>query len=184
MNRNNFLVHIALAIVLILVAAFAGQLRRWQKEYKSRVRIIPMEEKIRQATSAAETVTVEGRVANTPEVLVKFKSGVTDRTISEITNRLNDQVEDSIESVAGLKAIDDLDDADAYQTAATYSRMPEVEYAEPNSVLTTFRPILFYQVTHDSQISGLCQMRVSVEGKQGLTSARRQRGQLQRATTT
>jgi len=132
MNRNNFLVHVALAIVLILVAAFAGQLRRWQKQYKSRVRIIPMEEKIRQATSAAETVTVEGRFANTPEVLVKFKSGVTDRTISDITNRLHDQVEDSIESVAGLKAIDDLDDADAYQTAATYSRMPEVEYAEPN----------------------------------------------------
>ena len=35
MNRNNFLIHLALAIVLILIAAFAGQLNRWRKEWKT-----------------------------------------------------------------------------------------------------------------------------------------------------
>ncbi len=37
MNRNNFLIHLALAIVLILIAAFAGQLNRWRKEWKPRI---------------------------------------------------------------------------------------------------------------------------------------------------
>ena len=41
MNRNNIFIHIALAIVLILVAAFAGQLSRWRKQWKSHVRIVP-----------------------------------------------------------------------------------------------------------------------------------------------
>jgi len=132
MNRNNFLVHVALAVVLILVAAFAGQLRRWQKQYKSRVRIIPMEQKVREAKTAEEIATLEARNGSAPEVLVKFKSGVTKATIDEITSRLHDQVEDSIECDPGLTAIDDLDDADPVQTAATYSRLPEVEYAEPN----------------------------------------------------
>ena len=31
MNRNNFFIHLALALVLVLVAAFAGQLSRWRK---------------------------------------------------------------------------------------------------------------------------------------------------------
>ena len=132
MNRNNFLVHVALALVLVLVAGFAGQLRRWQKQYKTRVRIIPMEEKVREARTAAEVAELDARGEGAPEVLVKFKSGVPKQTITEITTRLHDRVEDSIESVAGLMAIDDLDNADPVQTAATYSRMPEVEYAEPN----------------------------------------------------
>ena len=34
MNRNNFFIHLALALVLILVAAFAGQLSRWRKQWK------------------------------------------------------------------------------------------------------------------------------------------------------
>ncbi|HEX7294738.1 MAG TPA: hypothetical protein VF251_03225, partial [Pyrinomonadaceae bacterium] len=61
MNRNNFLIHIALAIVLILVAAFAGQLRRWQQEYKHRMRIIPAEEKTHTAVTTAELGDVETR---------------------------------------------------------------------------------------------------------------------------
>ena len=40
MNRNNIFIHIALALVLILVAAFAGQLNRWRKQWKSQVRIV------------------------------------------------------------------------------------------------------------------------------------------------
>ena len=136
MNRNNFLIHAALAVVLILVAAFAGQLRRWQKQYKTRIRIIPAEEKVRQARTTAEVAAIESGALTVPEVLVKFKNNVSERTIRDITTRLNDRVEDSIESVAGLTAIDDLDDANALQTAATYLALPEVEYAEPNFEVT------------------------------------------------
>jgi thermitase len=132
MNRNNFLIHIALAVVLVLVAAFAGQLRRWQKEYKTRVRIIPAEEKTRSAATTAELGEIEARTLTAPEVLVKFKPGVSESAIREITAKFNDRVEDSIESVRGLEAIDDLDNADAVQTAAAYLALPEVEYAEPN----------------------------------------------------
>jgi thermitase len=136
MNRNNFLIHAALAVVLILVAAFAGQLRKWQKEYKARVRIIPAEEKVRRAQTTAEIANSESSARTIPEVLVKFKSGVSERTIRDLTASLNDRVEDSIESVAGLTAIDDLDDADALQTSAKYLAFPEVEYAEPNFEIT------------------------------------------------
>ena len=132
MNRNNFLIHIALAVVLIMVAAFAGQLRRWQKEYRTRVRIIPAEEKMRRAVTTAEVGEIEARTLTIPEVLVKFKPGVSESTIRGITAKFNDRVEDSIESVRGLEAIDDLDNADAVQTAAAYRALPEVEYAEPN----------------------------------------------------
>jgi thermitase len=132
MNRNNFLVHVALAMVLILVAAFAGQLRKWQKEYKARVRIIPAEEKSRTAATTQEIATHESRSIAVPEVLVKFRSGVSEGTIRELTLRRNDTVEDVIESVQGLRAIDDLDDASAIQTVAEYAALPEVEYAEPN----------------------------------------------------
>ena len=96
MNRNNFLIHVALAIVLILVAAFAGQLRRWQKEYKHRVRIIPAEEKTRRAVTTAEVGEVDARTLAIPEVLVKFKPGVSEGTIRNITAKFNDRVEDSI----------------------------------------------------------------------------------------
>ena len=50
MNRNNFVIHVALAIVLILVAAFFGQLNRWRKQWKNEMRIVPVEEKTRPQT--------------------------------------------------------------------------------------------------------------------------------------
>ena len=132
MNRNNVLIHIALAVVLILVAAFAGQLRRWQKEYKTRIRIMPAEEKTRSAATTADVATIEAHALARPEVLVRFKPGIGVGTIQDITEKFNDRVEDSIESVSGLYAIDDLDDANAVQTVASYLALPEVEYAEPN----------------------------------------------------
>ena len=130
MNRNNIFIHIALALVLILVAAFAGQLSRWRKQLKTNVRIVPAEKK--QPTSAEEIALSETRSFGRPEVLVKFKSGVSRSTIESLTSRFNDRIEDSIENVAGLESIDDLDNADASTVAAQYRAMPEVEYAEPN----------------------------------------------------
>jgi subtilisin family serine protease len=131
MNRNNIFIHIALALVLILVAAFAGQLSRWRKQLKANVQIVPAAEK-KQPTSAEEIALSETRSFGRPEVLVRFKSGVSRSAIESLTSRFNDRVEDSIENVAGLESIDDLDNADASTVAAQYRALPEVEYAEPN----------------------------------------------------
>jgi subtilisin family serine protease len=130
MNRNNFLIHLALAIVLILIAAFAGQLNRWRKEWKGRVGIIPAAEK--KHVSTAEGIALAESRPGRPEVLVKFKPGVSLEAIDALTARFNDRVEDRIENAPRWEAIDDLDNADAYQTVAQYLALPEVEYAEPN----------------------------------------------------
>jgi subtilisin family serine protease len=130
MNRNNFFIHLALALVLILVAAFAGQLSRWRKQWKP-PRIVPAAEK-KQPTSTDEIALSETRSFGSPEVLVKFKSGVSDEAIEALTARMHDRVEDKIENADGVEAIDDLDNADPASVVAEYSKLPEVEYAEPN----------------------------------------------------
>ena len=131
MNRNNFVIHLALAIVLILVAAFAGQLNKWRKHWKSQMRIVPAEEKKRGSSTPREIALTETR-SGRPEVLVKFKSGVSEETIDELMSRMNDQVEDRIENAPGWQAIDDLDNADVNAIIATYQTLPEVEYVEEN----------------------------------------------------
>ena len=130
MNRNNFLPHVALALVLILVAAFAGQLRKWQMQMKHRVRIFPAAEKRRAPINNIDAAPFEARANEAPEVMVKFKPGVSEAAIQRITEGLHDRVEDEIEAVPGLDAIDDLDDASAESVAAQYRALPEVEYAE------------------------------------------------------
>jgi subtilisin family serine protease len=148
MHRNNFLPHVALALVLILVAAFAGQLRRWQKEWKAKVHIMPATEKIRTVTNSEEAVRSEPAYVGEAEVLVKFKPGVSAETINKLVLGLHDRVEDQIEAVPGLDAIDDLDDKNVEEVAATYRGLPEVEYAEPNyeinldGVDTALNPVL------------------------------------------
>ncbi len=130
MNRTNFIPHIALALVLVLVAALAGQVRKWQTQWKQRVRILPAAEKHREP-DGTEALADGIRDSTRPEVLVKFKPGVTQQAIQSITSGLNDRVEDVIEAVPGLQAIDDIDDLDAFVVAEEYRRLPEVEYAEP-----------------------------------------------------
>jgi thermitase len=130
MNRNNFLPHVALALVLVLVAAFAGQLRRWQKQWKREVRLMPAAEKHHEPINNIDSTVYEPRAASAPEIMVKFKPGVSAARIAEITSGLHDQVEDQIEAVPGLDAIDDLDDANTEQVATQYRALPEVEYAE------------------------------------------------------
>jgi subtilisin family serine protease len=131
MNRNNFFIHLALAIVLILVAAFAGQLSRWRKEWGSHLGPVPASDKKKPAT-AEEIALSETRSFGRPEVLVKFKSGVSQEAIERLTATLHDRVEDRIENVDGLEAIDDLDNEDAATVAGEYQKLAEVEYAEPN----------------------------------------------------
>ena len=130
MNRNNFFIHLALALVLILVAAFAGQLSRWRKQWKSHIVIVPSEKK--KAATSEEIALTETLTLGRPEVLVKFKAGVSQQAIEQLTARLHDRVEDRIENVNGLEAIDDLDNADAATIVSEYQQLAEVEYAEPN----------------------------------------------------
>lgn len=130
MNRNNIFIHLALAIVLILVAAFAGQLNRWRKQWKGHVGVVPTAEK-KQPASTEDIALSESRPGR-PEILVKFKPGVSLETIQRLTAQFHDSVEDRIESVPGLDAIDDLDNADPATLVSQYSKLPEVEYAEPN----------------------------------------------------
>jgi subtilisin family serine protease len=169
MNRNNFLIHLALAVVLILVAAFAGQLNRWRKQWRHRVFVMPVAEKKR-ASTAEEIALAEGRPARA-ELLVKFKSNVSFATIDEITSRLHDRIEDRIESDPGLEAIDDLDDADVAQTVAQYSAMPEVEYAEPNyeiSLDTVDAPPFVPVLPHDPRFTD--QWALANSGQRGGTA--------------
>jgi len=129
MNRNNIFIHLALALVLIFVAAFAGQLSRWRKQWKPH--IIPATEKKR-PTTTDEIALSETRSFGSPEVLVKFKSGVSQETIEQVTARFHDRIEDRIENAEGWEAIDDLDNADAATVVNEYLQLAEVEYAEPN----------------------------------------------------
>src|SRR5689334_7077142 len=115
MNRNNFLIHLALAVVLILIAAFAGQLNRWRKEWRTHIHVMPMADKKRVRT-AEEIALAEARPGH-PELLVKFRSGVSAETIDEIATRFHDRVEDRIENDPGLEAIDDLDNNDPTELA-------------------------------------------------------------------
>jgi len=165
MNRNNIFIHLALALVLILVAAFAGQLNRWRHRWKS-FGPVPATEKKR-ATTTEEIALSETPNFSRPEVLVRFKSGVSQETIERLTAQLHDRVEDRIESVPGLEAIDDLDNADAATVVNEYSQLPEVEYAEPNydieldEVEAPLVPVL----PHDPQFSD--QWALSNSGQRG-----------------
>jgi thermitase len=131
MNRNNFLPHVALALVIILIAAFAGQVRKWQKEWPHHHR--------RGAILRADpyltpdrTTSDQRRVVKGAEVLVRFRTGVSDEEIQRITRGLHDRVEDQIESVSGLEVIEDEDGRDAVDVAKEYRALKDVVYAEPN----------------------------------------------------
>ncbi|HEX8290544.1 MAG TPA: S8 family serine peptidase [Pyrinomonadaceae bacterium] len=132
MNRRNYTLHLALAGALVVLAAAAGRVERWEGRRAG----VPRREVAVTAVApaagrpAVEVGEAEGR--DDAEVLVRFKPGVSEERMEEIAASLNDQVEDEIESVQGLAAINDLDDAEAETVAAEYAALPEVEYAEPN----------------------------------------------------
>ena len=134
MSRNKYIFYIASLLVIVLVVAFASQVRKLQKQLPSSVRIIPSESKSR--SDLAQTVVEENVAATRPELLVKFRAGISVADINRITSRFNDQVQDEIEAVPGLTAIDDRDDADVAQVADQYRVLAEVEYAEPNYEIT------------------------------------------------
>ena len=131
MNRQNFFGHLALALTLILLAAFAGQIRRWERWEQNTTR----EESASSFSkdSSDEESDEASEEANTAEVIVHFKPGTSVETIESIAAQHHDVVEDEIESVNGLAVIEDEDGLDAETVAAQYRAMTDVvDYAEPN----------------------------------------------------
>jgi subtilisin family serine protease len=132
MSRNKYILYIALVLGIILVVAFGVQVKKLQQQVRSAVHIVPAEPKSRGGVdqNGLETSTANSRPR--PNVLVEFRAGTSTDTITQITARFNDQVQDEIEAVPGLTTIHDPDNTDAVVLAAQYQALPEVEYAEPN----------------------------------------------------
>ncbi len=132
MSRSKYILYLALALLVVLAAAFGIQIRRLQRQVRSTVRLIPSETKSRDDVAQNQFDREAAINSARPEVMVKFRVGISADAIAQITSRFNDRVQDEIEAVPGLIAIDDPDNADAAAIAAQYQVLPEVEYAEPN----------------------------------------------------
>lgn len=129
MNRSNIWVHIVIAIVLIGMAAVAGQIGNWvsQKSHNDFSRATNNKSQTKPLTIQRSSNDREA------EVLVRFKPNVSLSEINRIAGSNNDRIEDEIETVRGLVAIDDLDNASPEAIAKQYEAMSNiVEYAEPN----------------------------------------------------
>jgi thermitase len=132
MNRNNFLPHVALALVLILVAAFAGQIRKWNRQWHHHHRFVERwETRTTYINPGRSTADGDRQMTKSPsEIFVRFRPGVSEEKIQSIAKRLHDRVEDEIESVSDLELIADEDGKDAAALIKEYQALPEVEYAE------------------------------------------------------
>lgn len=129
MNRNNFWIHLGIAVVLITMAAVIGQINRWRTTLRQTRTTVQEAPRRDFKTDVKKPQTTDAN----PEVLVRFKPGVTLSDIKKIATGKNDRVEDEIEAVQNLVSIDDLDDADAEAVAKQYGAMSDlVLYAEPN----------------------------------------------------
>lgn len=129
MNRNNFWIHLGIAVIVITFAAVLGQISRWENALRTTVPTTSEKVKPASKPTAIKRSDAEG----VPEVNVKFRANVSLAEIKKIVSKNNDRIEDEIESVKGLVAIDDLDNADAETVAKQYAAMSDlVVYAEPN----------------------------------------------------
>jgi thermitase len=127
MNKKNIWFHLTVALVLIATAAIIGQ---FKKKFDERREIIKT--KVEQ-TKTSPITTSRSEKDSEPEALVKFKSNVSLAEIKKIAAKNNDVIEDEIEIVNNLVAIDDLDGFGNEQIAEQYAQMSDlVEYAEPN----------------------------------------------------
>lgn len=132
MSRHKYILYIAPVLLLVLLVVFANQVRRLQKQVRSAVRIIPAESKSGDDSAQSQLDRDAASFTGRPDLLVKFRAGVSEDAIARIASRFNDRVQDEIEAVPGLTVIDDPENADASAVAAQYQALPEVEYAEPN----------------------------------------------------
>jgi len=136
MNRKNIWIHVTIAVVLITFAALLGQIDRWKSALKH-----PANEQSRTSIKRADAKKLD-LGADSPEVLVRFKPGVSLDRIRSIAAANHDLLADEIESVGGLTFIDDLDNADAQTVANQYAAMSdEVAYAEINYQIKLDDPV-------------------------------------------
>src|SRR3982751_6885793 len=112
MNRQNFLGHLMLALALVALAAFAGQIRRWQHHTKGML----------VATSQTVVAPQVEQIIHS-EVLVRFRPGASPEAIKTLTRQFNDRIEDNIEAVDGLSVIEDEDGESAEYVANEYRSM-------------------------------------------------------------
>jgi subtilisin family serine protease len=118
----------------MIVAAFVGQMRRWEKERA-----------VQTASYSAAVKTIDTGAPipvhnfNEAEMLIRFKPGVTAAQIERIAEIYNDEVEDVFETVGGLAVISDEDGLDAAEVAA-YRSLPIVDYVEPNYEISLVEP--------------------------------------------
>jgi subtilisin family serine protease len=133
MNRNNFPGHLVLALAVILLAAFAGQVRHWQHERLKAPS--PPPKVVISETDGDSNAAEDGEEAEESDgakVLVRFKHGTSVQAIENLARNHNDELDDEIESVNGLAVIEDEDGLDAEAVAEEYRHLPNVEYAEPS----------------------------------------------------
>lgn len=135
MNRQSFPGHLALALTFIMVAAFAGQMRRVQHSQQQRLsagRLTAMKRDAAHPPAAPRAA----RAPQSAEVIVRFRAGLSFDTIRALVARLNDRVEDRIEAVSNQIIVADEDGLSAEAVAAEYGTLAEVEYAEPNFTIS------------------------------------------------
>jgi subtilisin family serine protease len=130
MNRQNFIGHAALALALVLLAAFVGQMRRMQNWHDHGA---PAETTGVLVAEPREDAGEPAEHDEDAEVIVRFREGTSPETIRSIAARLNDRLLDRFEFVGGAAVIADEDNLDAETVAAEYRALPDVEYAEPNA---------------------------------------------------
>lgn len=134
MNRGNFLIHLVIAVILIALAAVVGQIGRWRSMLK-----VQDTTPVRKVVKVAPAATSPNGEA---EVLVRFNPGTPVSDIKRFLAFRNDRLEDEIESVDGLVAVDDLDNADPLEVARQYQEASDrVLYAEPNYEIRLDDPV-------------------------------------------
>jgi thermitase len=125
MKQENILINVLILVVVVTLAGILGQINRWSQQLERGA-------DVRDSISNGSE-----RKRSGPELLVKFKDGVSEDQIRTLLHSKNDVIEDIIETVSGLFSIDDLDDEDPETVAARYRAFEDlVEYAEPISVIT------------------------------------------------
>src|SRR5947199_9418415 len=133
MSRNNIWAHLAIALVLVLVAAFAGQIAKWRRHWTPVKQSSSSQKTSAGSDQSEESNGDDQRDDHKAEVLVRFRAGVTQDAIEKIAQKLNDEIEDRIEAIDGLDVIEDENGKDAESVVAQYRALPEVEYAEATS---------------------------------------------------
>ena len=136
MNRNNFWIHLGIAVVLIGFAAIIGQVVRLDTMFRQPT-IVSEPPKLTPKPVAVKRLNNERE----PEVLVKFRPDVSLAEIKKVVMKNNDQIEDIFQQEKGWFSIDDLDNADAQKVAEQYAQMSDlVLYAQSNDVIALDDP--------------------------------------------